>query len=71
MVTQATQLSTNLIPLREVGNLLRASRPTVLRWATEGIRGTRLEMLRVGTRYYSTSEAIESFLQSQQQEPAK
>lgn len=35
---------------------------TIYRWATRGVSGVRLESLRVGGRFYTSSEAIDRFL---------
>ena len=61
-------LSESLIPLRDVGVRLRASRPTIIKWSCVGVRGVKLEILKLGNRYFSTEEAIKKFLQSQLQE---
>lgn len=40
---------------------------TVFRWADKGVRGVRLETLRVGRTRYTSREAIDRFIQAQNQ----
>ena len=58
----------NLVPLRDVPRLLPA-RPNgkrlhisaVYRWALRGIRGVRLETVKIGGTTYTSREAIQRF----------
>jgi len=57
-----------LIPLRQVAAMRPAGRKgrplhvaTVYRWATRGIRGVRLEVIRLGGSLYSSREAVQRF----------
>lgn len=58
----------NLVPLRDVPRLLPA-RPSgkrvhisaVYRWVQRGVRGVRLETIRVGGTTYTSREALQSF----------
>lgn len=40
---------------------IRPSVPTLWRWALRGLRGVRLETIKVGGRRYTTFEAIDRF----------
>ena len=60
----------NLIPIRDVPGLL-PPRPTgrrvhlsvVYRWIGRGIRGVRLEAIRIGGTTYTSAEALQAFAQ--------
>lgn len=50
------------------GRKMHAS--SLWRWARKGVRGVRLETLRLGGRYVTTVEAIERFAKTLSQLPA-
>lgn len=60
-------INDKLIPLREVPGLLpkrdgkKIHIRTVYRWVHRGVRGKKLETIRVGGPYYTTSEALADF----------
>ena len=43
---------------------------TMRRWSERGVRGTRLDAIRVGRRWYTTKEALSRFV-SASSEPAR
>ena len=57
------------LSLSEVARLLPASPATgrkpstcsIWRWITKGVNGTRLQSWRVGGRWYTTAQAVETF----------
>jgi Protein of unknown function (DUF1580) len=50
------------IPALQVGRLGRPTHPSTLaRWASRGLRGIRLETIKVGGRTCSSSEALQRF----------
>ena len=58
----------NLIPLREVPQYLprrnsgrRVHVSAVYRWAARGLKGTRLETVRIGGTTYTSEEALQRF----------
>jgi hypothetical protein len=51
-----------LITLPQVAADLGLSRVTVLRWVTRGIHGIRLEAIRAGRSFRTTSECLQQFL---------
>lgn len=60
----------NLIPIREVPGLLpprptgrRVHVSTVFRWIGRGVRGVRLDAVRIGGTTYTSAEAIQAFAQ--------
>jgi hypothetical protein len=57
-----------VIPLKGVADILPSSRrgkklswPTLWRWVTKGVRGRKLEAVRVGGSLYTSREAVERF----------
>lgn len=48
----------------------RPSTVTIWRWATKGVRGVRLEHVRVGRRMVTTEEAINTFFRDLSSVPA-
>lgn len=48
----------------------RPHRGTLIRWAQKGVRGRRLQAEPLAGRWYTTAEAIESFLRHLTQLPA-
>ncbi|NLS96312.1 MAG: DUF1580 domain-containing protein [Planctomycetaceae bacterium] len=42
----------------------RPNASTIWRWATKGVRGVRLETVRVGGFHYVSEEALEAFLEA-------
>ena len=56
----------SLVTLAKATHLVNPSRPpnisTVWRWVGNGVRGTRLEALRIGGVRYTSTEAIARFL---------
>ena len=48
----------------------RPHRCTLIRWATKGVRGQRLQAEPLAGRWYTTPEAIEEFLRHLSQPPA-
>ena len=62
----ADLLSESLLSLPEAARQL-PSRPhhsTVWRWAEKGINGVMLETLRIGTRRFTSTEALQRFLEA-------
>ena len=60
--------SEQLVPLNEVPKLLpargngkRIHISAIYRWAQRGVRGTRLEVIRVGGTTYTSREALQRF----------
>lgn len=49
----------------------RPHRSTLIRWATKGVRGTRLQAEPLGGRWFTTTDAIESFLRHMTEPPAE
>lgn len=64
-------INDELIPLREVPGLLprrdgkKIHIRTVYRWVNRGVRGKKLETIRVGGPYYTTAEALADFFGEQ------
>lgn len=58
------------IPLKEAANVLprrngkKINFSTLWRWAFRGIRGTRLEVLRIGGTLYTSTEALQRFAEA-------
>jgi len=48
----------------------RPHRCTLIRWATKGVRGQRLQAEPLAGRWYTTTDAIEDFLRHLSQPPA-
>ena len=59
--------SLNNIPLSAASKLI-PGRPTIStlhRWCTRGVRGVKLENIRVGSRRFTTQDAIDEFVAAQ------
>lgn len=63
-------LQDDLIPLSEVPGILPRRRgrrlhlSSIYRWAQHGVRGVRLEVVRVGGVAYTSRQALDDFVQS-------
>jgi Protein of unknown function (DUF1580) len=61
-------LKETLIPLQKVADQLpirdgkKIHHSTVFRWATSGVRGRKLEAIRVGGRFFTSCEKLREFL---------
>lgn len=55
--------SEDLFPLTDTANIPGRPHPTTVgRWATRGVRGIRLETVRIGGRLYTSAEAVQRFV---------
>ena len=50
------------LSLAQVAKILRKSHPSVFRYATSGIRGVRLETIRLGKQRLTSMSAVQRFL---------
>ena len=62
-------LEESLIDLTEATKCfpVKISRATLERWVRRGVRGVRLETVRIGNRRFTSEQAIRRFLVAQQQ----
>jgi len=66
-----------LVPLREIPNLLPVRRngkklhiSAVYRWTTSGVRGVRLDSVRIGGTCFSSLQALQRFSEKLSENPA-
>ena len=65
-------MSSNLLPVRQALRQklgIDVSPATAWRWAKRGLRGARLETVRVGKRLFVDERAVDEFIRGQQSEP--